>query len=260
MRVGGVPERSNGAALKAVGRASAPWVRIPPPPPVVRPNRLTAGGFGLSGGREHNLPPGGCDTIRSLMVARHHRAADTRVAEPPRNLGSAALRGSSALSSGSSVATLPRRSPSRRQSTRSPTSAPPRLDHRLQRSAHCLVRPGDCTSVGRSRASRLAAGHTTAPLPGLCWAGCAWSVPLSSPYRPLWHAPGPLLRVVRAVPTPRDPSTRPSCSTKRRRGGGPQAVGDAPSISAGDERNGAPSDGVATRSIDRARGLDLPER
>src|SRR5438093_5550394 len=32
MRCGGVPERSNGAALKAVGRASAPWVRIPPPP------------------------------------------------------------------------------------------------------------------------------------------------------------------------------------------------------------------------------------
>src|ERR671910_818587 len=32
MRSGGVPERSNGAALKAVGRASVPWVRIPPPP------------------------------------------------------------------------------------------------------------------------------------------------------------------------------------------------------------------------------------
>ena len=32
MSFGGVPERSNGAALKAVGRASASWVRIPPPP------------------------------------------------------------------------------------------------------------------------------------------------------------------------------------------------------------------------------------
>ncbi len=32
MRVGGVPERSNGAVLKTVGRASASWVRIPPPP------------------------------------------------------------------------------------------------------------------------------------------------------------------------------------------------------------------------------------
>src|SRR5207302_5556548 len=30
--VGGVPERSNGAVLKTVGRASVPWVRIPPPP------------------------------------------------------------------------------------------------------------------------------------------------------------------------------------------------------------------------------------
>jgi integrase len=27
-----VPERSNGAVLKTVGRASASWVRIPPPP------------------------------------------------------------------------------------------------------------------------------------------------------------------------------------------------------------------------------------
>jgi hypothetical protein len=32
MRTGGVPERSNGAVLKTVGRASASWVRIPPPP------------------------------------------------------------------------------------------------------------------------------------------------------------------------------------------------------------------------------------
>ena len=32
MHVGGVPERSNGAVLKTVGRASASWVRIPPPP------------------------------------------------------------------------------------------------------------------------------------------------------------------------------------------------------------------------------------
>ena len=32
MRSGGVPERSNGAVLKTVGRASASWVRIPPPP------------------------------------------------------------------------------------------------------------------------------------------------------------------------------------------------------------------------------------
>ena len=32
MRCGGVPERSNGAVLKTVGRASASWVRIPPPP------------------------------------------------------------------------------------------------------------------------------------------------------------------------------------------------------------------------------------
>ncbi len=32
MPVGGVPERSNGAVLKTVGRASASWVRIPPPP------------------------------------------------------------------------------------------------------------------------------------------------------------------------------------------------------------------------------------
>ena len=30
---GGVPERSNGAVLKTVGRASASWVRIPAPPP-----------------------------------------------------------------------------------------------------------------------------------------------------------------------------------------------------------------------------------
>ena len=30
---GGVPERSNGAALKAVDGASRPWVQIPPPPP-----------------------------------------------------------------------------------------------------------------------------------------------------------------------------------------------------------------------------------
>src|SRR4051795_6480493 len=29
---GGVPERSNGAVLKTVGRASVPWVQIPPPP------------------------------------------------------------------------------------------------------------------------------------------------------------------------------------------------------------------------------------
>jgi hypothetical protein len=32
MPSGGVPERSNGAVLKTVGRASASWVRIPPPP------------------------------------------------------------------------------------------------------------------------------------------------------------------------------------------------------------------------------------
>jgi hypothetical protein len=32
MGSGGVPERSNGAVLKTVGRASVPWVRIPPPP------------------------------------------------------------------------------------------------------------------------------------------------------------------------------------------------------------------------------------
>ena len=32
IRGGGVPERSNGAVLKTVGRASASWVRIPPPP------------------------------------------------------------------------------------------------------------------------------------------------------------------------------------------------------------------------------------
>ncbi len=30
-----MPERSNGAVLKTVGRASASWVRIPPPPLVV---------------------------------------------------------------------------------------------------------------------------------------------------------------------------------------------------------------------------------
>ena len=30
--LGGVPERSNGAVLKTVGRASVPWVQIPPPP------------------------------------------------------------------------------------------------------------------------------------------------------------------------------------------------------------------------------------
>jgi hypothetical protein len=30
--IGGVPERSNGAVLKTVARASGPWVRIPPPP------------------------------------------------------------------------------------------------------------------------------------------------------------------------------------------------------------------------------------
>ena len=32
IRIGGVPERSNGAVLKIAGRASASWVRIPPPP------------------------------------------------------------------------------------------------------------------------------------------------------------------------------------------------------------------------------------
>src|SRR5579859_4981035 len=32
MPPGGVPERSNGSVLKIDGRASAPWVRIPPPP------------------------------------------------------------------------------------------------------------------------------------------------------------------------------------------------------------------------------------
>ncbi len=32
IRRGGVPERSNGAVLKTVGRASVPWVQIPPPP------------------------------------------------------------------------------------------------------------------------------------------------------------------------------------------------------------------------------------
>ena len=37
MRCGGVPERSNGAVLKTVGRASASWVRIPPPPLVSMP-------------------------------------------------------------------------------------------------------------------------------------------------------------------------------------------------------------------------------
>ncbi len=31
---GGVPERSNGAVSKTVVRATVPWVRIPPPPPV----------------------------------------------------------------------------------------------------------------------------------------------------------------------------------------------------------------------------------
>ena len=42
MPTGGVPERSNGAALKAVGRASVPWVRIPPPPLLawVRPRNV----------------------------------------------------------------------------------------------------------------------------------------------------------------------------------------------------------------------------
>ena len=36
---GGVPERSNGLVLKTSGRASAPWVRIPPPPSRCRPGR-----------------------------------------------------------------------------------------------------------------------------------------------------------------------------------------------------------------------------
>jgi hypothetical protein len=38
--------------------------------------------------------------------------------------------------------------------------------------AHCLLRPGDCTSVSRSRASRLAAGHTGSVARPLCRAGC----------------------------------------------------------------------------------------
>ena len=45
-RFGGVPERSNGAVLKTVGRASVPWVRIPPPPlnqSVFRSTMLVAG-------------------------------------------------------------------------------------------------------------------------------------------------------------------------------------------------------------------------
>src|SRR6476646_6925612 len=36
MRLGGVPERSNGAVLKTVGRASVPRVRIPAPPLAVQ--------------------------------------------------------------------------------------------------------------------------------------------------------------------------------------------------------------------------------
>lgn len=34
---GGVPERLIGAVLKTVERASVPWVRIPPPPPLKKP-------------------------------------------------------------------------------------------------------------------------------------------------------------------------------------------------------------------------------
>ena len=126
--------------------------------------------------------------------------------------------------------------------------------------AHCLLRPGDCTSVSRSRASRLAAGHTTTP----------FARPLSGrvrpgrfpsfPYRPLWHAPGPPSRVVQGGSRSARSEYPAVVLDKEETRGRPQAVGDAPSISAGDERNGTPSDGVATRSIDRAHGHDLPER
>ncbi len=43
MSLGGVPERSNGAVLKTVGRASASWVRIPPPPLESSQSRFPSG-------------------------------------------------------------------------------------------------------------------------------------------------------------------------------------------------------------------------
>src|SRR3972149_8270887 len=79
MRSGGVPERSNGSVLKTDGRASAPWVRIPPPP-------FTLGGLLRTGQVEaipdYNWYPGYYVLNNTDTAARKQLILDDPLVEP----------------------------------------------------------------------------------------------------------------------------------------------------------------------------------
>jgi hypothetical protein len=69
-----VPERPNGAVLKTVGRASVPWVQIPPPPlrlfkePLEETGRFAPGGVG--NGEKVQADPSARSLIRSAARPR----------------------------------------------------------------------------------------------------------------------------------------------------------------------------------------------
>ncbi len=77
---GGVPERSNGAVLKTVGRASVPWVQIPPPP-LSPPRPMASLGFGdasRDGRRRVPCPGGGAVERRRRSFGGTHSSGARR--------------------------------------------------------------------------------------------------------------------------------------------------------------------------------------
>ncbi len=80
---GGVPEWSNGAVSKTVVRASAPWVRIPPPPPGSR--LPTAGPQGHAGKRPSSK--GLSPHMRSLLLGTGAHTAAHASLRPIFSLG-----------------------------------------------------------------------------------------------------------------------------------------------------------------------------